>query len=445
MLHPEPPAGWVNDPNGLCRFQGLYHVFLQHCPDDATGHGEKCWGHFTTQDWLRWFWHGTPLTPDHPADQSGVYSGSALAHGGLLHLFYTGNVRTTGDGITAGREANVMHVTSPNGFAFSKKQVVLTNAAYPADCSLHVRDPLVRRVGNRFVMLLGARTKKNCGCVLLYHSKNLCDWTYAGRIDTALPFGYMWECPDWITVGARQFLSICPQGLSHGETRFQNPHQAGYLPLSAPTPQTIDPTALREWDMGFDFYAPQTFAAPDGRRILLGWMGVPDAPWRNPTAALGRQHCLTFPRELSADASGRLRQLPVRELSRLRLQGNALCDGVRKRFSPPFELEVNCSDRFRITLCRALTLSCDRADGLCELRFLRDTLGGGRTVRKAAIPRVTRLRVLVDAASAEFFLNDGETVFSTRFYPSEYPISVDLSGCGGVLFPLRPLEVTYLA
>ena len=30
-----------------------------------------------------------------------------------------------------------------------------------------------------------------------------------------------------------------------------------------------------EWtrlDEGFDFYAPQTFLTPDGRRILLAWM-----------------------------------------------------------------------------------------------------------------------------------------------------------------------------
>ena len=34
---------------------------------------------------------------------------------------------------------------------------------------------------------------------------------------------------------------------------------------------------FRELDAGFDFYAPQSFAAEDGRRIQIGWMGMPDA------------------------------------------------------------------------------------------------------------------------------------------------------------------------
>ena len=39
-----------------------------------------------------------------------------------------------------------------------------------------------------------------------------------------------------------------------------------------------------ELDRGFDFYAPQTFEDAKGRRIVIGWMGVPDAvEHKNPT------------------------------------------------------------------------------------------------------------------------------------------------------------------
>ena len=33
-----------------------------------------------------------------------------------------------------------------------------------------------------------------------------------------------------------------------------------------------------ELDNGFDFYAPQTFIDEYGKRILIGWMGLPDTP-----------------------------------------------------------------------------------------------------------------------------------------------------------------------
>ena len=30
--HLMPPAGWMNDPNGLCQFQGVYHIYFQYTP-----------------------------------------------------------------------------------------------------------------------------------------------------------------------------------------------------------------------------------------------------------------------------------------------------------------------------------------------------------------------------------------------------------------------------
>ena len=31
-LHIEAPEGWLNDPNGLCYFDGFYHVYFQYSP-----------------------------------------------------------------------------------------------------------------------------------------------------------------------------------------------------------------------------------------------------------------------------------------------------------------------------------------------------------------------------------------------------------------------------
>ncbi|WP_040159228.1 hypothetical protein [Nigerium massiliense] len=47
MFHIAPRAGWMNDPNGLCYFQGRYHVFFQHYPDKAEW-GPMHWGHVSS-------------------------------------------------------------------------------------------------------------------------------------------------------------------------------------------------------------------------------------------------------------------------------------------------------------------------------------------------------------------------------------------------------------
>ena len=40
-LHLTPPAGWLNDPNGLCQYHGTYHAFYQYVPENALGKGRK--------------------------------------------------------------------------------------------------------------------------------------------------------------------------------------------------------------------------------------------------------------------------------------------------------------------------------------------------------------------------------------------------------------------
>ena len=39
------------------------------------------------------------------------------------------------------------------------------------------------------------------------------------------------------------------------------------------------------------------------------------------------------------------------------------------------------------------------------------------------------VRILADVSSVEVFVNDGETVFSTRYYPQDYEIKNRSFGC----------------
>ena len=70
-LHITPPTGWLNDPNGLCQRQGVYHAFYQYAPFHPEG-GLKFWGHCTSMDLLHWTFEGVPLMPDQPEDCHGA-------------------------------------------------------------------------------------------------------------------------------------------------------------------------------------------------------------------------------------------------------------------------------------------------------------------------------------------------------------------------------------
>ena len=110
-FHIEPPDGWLNDPNGLSFYKGEYHVYFQYSPIAADGHTPRGWGHYHGADLMHMVYDKAVMMPDIPEDSHGVYSGSAIENDGVLHIFYTGNVKMEGDYdyVTAGRGANVIH------------------------------------------------------------------------------------------------------------------------------------------------------------------------------------------------------------------------------------------------------------------------------------------------------------------------------------------------
>ena len=434
-LHLEPFKGWLNDPNGLSFYNGMYHVYFQYCPDNAYGKGDKCWGHFQSPDLLYWEFTGTVLTPDIDADRNGVYSGCGIVKDGELYLFYTGNVKHPGDYdyISDGREANQIYVSTKDGHNMSKKTVILGNYDYPKYCSCHVRDPKVWEENGKYKMVLGARKHDDTGCALVYTTTGTDfsgEWFFEKEIYTP-NFGYMWECPDIFSLGGKKYLSISPQGLEHTEFEHQNVYSSGYFDESM--------TEFIEWDYGFDFYAPQTFETPDGRRLLIGWMGIGDIPYTNPTAEKGWQHCLTMPREISVDGYGRLVQRPFKELNTLRREKMSFSSGDVLKTDLPFELFALVDNDFDI---RFGFLEMRLKNGVFTLEFTDEKAGCGRTKRNVKLLQCMDIRIIADTSSMEVYLNCGQRVMSTRFYPQSTEVDIRVNGLDGLVYTLDGMEVT---
>lgn len=427
-FHIEPPDGWLNDPNGLSFYKGEYHVYFQYSPVAADGHTPRGWGHYHGADLMHMVYDKAVMMPDIPEDSHGVYSGSAIENDGVLHIFYTGNVKMEGDYdyVTAGRGANVILVTTADGSEVSEKQVLLRNSDYPDFCSCHVRDPKVWKEGEVWKMVLGARTLDDEGCVLVYESADLINWKYAGKVYKE-GYGYMWECPDYFELGGKGFLSTCPQGLPHYETKWQNLNESGYFPVDG----RLEDSRLgefAEWDMGFDFYAPQTFLDPQGRRILIGWLGMDNRVYGNATTELGWQHCLTIPREVTLGENGRLRQYPVAEFDALRKGERRHADGCTAKYALPLEICGEPTADFTITLDGKLELRFDKAKQLFTMKFSDEKYGCGRGTRNAVVANVNSIRLIADMSSIEVYLNGGETVMSTRFYPDGDCAELEIKG-----------------
>ena len=429
QLHLEPPHGWLNDPNGPCFFKGKYHIYFQYSPDGALGEPPRCWGHFESADMKKWDFTGTVLVPSIPEEQNGCYSGGSFIKDGVMHIFYTGNVKEPGtDLILHGRGANVIHVTTEDGRNMSEKKVLLRNEDYPDYCSCHVRDPKVWESGGKYHMLLGGRRRDNIGCILWYDSDDLEHWSFV-RSYSIPGLGFMWECPDLFVLDGQEYLCFSPQGVKHEETRYQNTFQAGYF----------NNGSFTEWDYGFDFYAPQTFLTPDGRRMVIGWLGMGETKYTNSTIPLGYQHCLSIPRELTRCPDGHLAQLPAREI--MELAGKPFEVKESAVLDTPFCLDAKITNEFKITIEKGMEIRYDGS--MAVLEFTSEALGAGRDIRRVVTGRCADIRVLCDTSSVEIFIGGGRYVMGSRFYPESRKIRLQLEGIEASVRSMDGMEVDF--
>ncbi|MFN3015423.1 glycoside hydrolase family 32 protein [Vibrio coralliilyticus] len=426
--HISPPQGLLNDPNGFVYHDGQYHLFYQWYPHGCT-HKDKYWAHLISKNLIEWQWQPVALTPSDWFDSHGVFSGHALSHGSELMLFYTGNVRI---GENRERHTTQCLATSKDGVNFDKYGPVISEL--PDGVTAHIRDPKIVRHQNQWFMLLGAQTKELKGRLAVYTSTDLRAWKFDALYGEELgDFGYMWECPDMFELDGQMFVVIGPQGIESFSKHNTIPHHNGIA--KACLENGLSLSQFEHLDYGFDFYAPQTLETPDGRRVMCGWMGLPDEV-DQPSSENGWVHQLTCMRELSYQ-NGRLKQWPVKELEEL-VQSQRhieLTDEPYRLERNSFDLEVELEwgqslnlfessqhkvvlyadeDRQTLILDRSQTLN-RAVDTQRELKIDTDKI---------------QLRILADTSSIEVFVNHGQAVMTSRVFVEQAATGISLlHGC----------------
>ncbi len=254
----------------------------------------------------------------------------------------------------------------------------------------------------------------------------------------------MWECPDFFELDGKGVLLISPQDMLPQGFEYHNGN--GTLCLIGSYDEDTD-TFIEEKDQsidyGIDFYAPQTVLAPDGRRIMIGWMQNWDtcnlhAPER---AWLGQ---MSLPRELSVK-NGKLCQKPLRELDALRsgrveyrnvpVCGNISLEGIKGR-KADMELSLRPKEegdiyqKFAVRFAQdenyQTSLSFRPHEGI--LKIDRKFSGSRRAIihqRRCLVSAPNakkgelKVRIILDRFSVEVFVNDGEQVMTAVFYTDQ--------------------------
>lgn len=444
QVHFSPKEKWMNDPNGMVYYKGLYHLFFQHNPNSSVW-GPMHWGHATSTDLIHWNRQPIKIFPD---SLGTIFSGSAVLDRNntsgfgrngklpLVAIFTQHDEKGEKQGRNDFQNQSLAY-SLDNGKTWIKYKgnPVLRNPGYH-----DFRDPKVmwHEATKRWIMSLAAGDR-----IFFYSSPDLRNWKKESEFGAdAGAHGGVWECPDlfsmeyngklvWVLI-----VNINPGGPNQGSaTQYFLGDFDGkkFSPLTTHT----------KWlDYGPDEYAGVTWANTGKRKIFLGWMSnwlyanvVPTETWRN---------AMTIPRELKIQSIGNdmfVTSEPVHEIAGIKskpvvitnmaLKGSLDISKKIKNFSLPalITLALEQQKDFSIQLSNEAgeRLSLGYEEKTKE--YFIDRTRSGKTefqkdfASKHIAPRLSAnsaidLTLVIDVTSVELFADDGLTVMTEIFFPN---------------------------
>ena len=322
-LHVRPARGWVNDPNGLCRVDGRWHVFYQHNAS-APRHGDIDWGHASSADLLHWT--DEPVALRHRpggVDGGGCWSGCVVDDDGVPTAVYS----AVGEGEDGAERAQVVLARSDRTLRDWVQDEVAVVGPSTDSVVPQVRDPYVFTHEGRRYAVLGAGRPGGRARLLLYGCDDLTDWIPLGPLLTdrdpvadELAPADIWECPNLVRLDGRWLLVVSLWRWVRGSHLLAGVrYLVGGLQPDGDGLRFVT-VAGGLVDAGPSFYAPQllAMAEPGGPQRVLRWSWA----WERGQSEeqlerRGGAGALTFPRELTLDGN-LLVSRPARELVGLR-------------------------------------------------------------------------------------------------------------------------------
>ncbi len=441
QYHLAPYAGTMNHPNAMVYFNNAYHLFYEQEVKLPNGKVLPLWGHIVSNDLLKWKKLPLAIAPNEEYDKDGVFAGSAVFENNLLNIFYTGYsekkvndktektetpcLATSKDGWYFGKSANNPVIKGPPGYLDIE---FFTNEFF--------RDPYVWKNNDKYYALIGTRYEKTKdGAVLLFQSDDMRNWEFVNitAIGSKGEMGSTWDCPNFLHIGENDLLIINPTGIKPQGKMFLNKYVSGAfigkLDFNTGKFKQKGPFALL--DYGFDFYAPQTVKTPDGRIVIIGWLGMPDSVLHE--ASENWSGLMTLPRELKI-VDNKLVVQPLEELKQLRGEHIAHSEvkiNGHKEFSnikgDAYEIETTVdltnatsfSIKLRESKIQETVLTYDKATQTLTLN--RDKSGhalkGEREVKLPVENNLLKLRIFIDRSSVEVFANN--IAMTARIYPDK--------------------------
>jgi sucrose-6-phosphate hydrolase SacC (GH32 family) len=302
--HFQPPAAWMNDPNGAIFWKGRYHLFYQHNPEGGYWKWMQ-WGHASSADLVHWVHHPIALTPTPGGpDRDGCFSGGVVVRDGVPTFIYHGVPE--GTCIATSTDDELIH------WKKHPENPVISNKKIKGDFSPY--DPCAWKQGDSWYALCGwgrvhGPSAPPGDIAYLFKSADLVHWQYLHPFYQSdrrwTDEGEDCAVPDFFPLGNKHVLLFAShkRGGQYYVGRYEGerfvPERHGRL--NYPGGELIAPISMLDGKGRRIFFAWLKEARPDDACRAAGWAGV-----------------MTLPRILTLGDDGSLAMEPAPELETLR-------------------------------------------------------------------------------------------------------------------------------
>lgn len=417
QYHFHPFKNWINDPNGLCWYQGNYHMFYQANPHEQRW-DDMYWGHCVSSDLVHWIHLPYVLFPqqellENPNRKGGAFSGSAVPLEDQVVFYLTRHDGPQEDGADTVEWQTMMRST--NLLEFQPEVEIIREK--PEGAGHDFRDPKVLKIGDYWYMVLGSNLD-GVSAILLYRSADMEKWEYTGPLLREEDRGSTTiECPDFFFLDGTYVATGALMKHRDAGGRYQMTR----CYLGDWKEERLQVRQTQWFDFGSNYYAVQSFEH-QGRRIAIGW--ISDFYGEHVAAPSGAYGSMALPRELHVK-NNHLYMKPVEEV--YRLLGQQLYKGSAMVGIP--EIEGNCyyvKAEFSGDTDFAFLLGEDREQSIWlkrEQGITRIQTQGTKSSQVdfcADVTQVRKVEVFVDRRTVEVYLNDGEAAGTKIFYNRGY-------------------------
>lgn len=445
QIHFTPEGHWINDPNGMVYYKGIYHLFFQHHPQSSTW-GPMHWGHATSTDLVYWKREPIAIYPDSIGT---IFSGSAIVDSNNTSGFGKNGqtplvaIFTQHDTIGERSGSNTFQNQSlayslDNGKTWIKydHNPVLKNPGIR-----DFRDPKVMwyEPGKKWIMTLA--TAKD---VTFYSSPDLKSWTKESQFGEGRgAHGGGWECPDLFTLndnGKERWVLIA--NLNPGAPNGGSGTQYFIGDFDGKT-FSSDQKETKWLDYGPDDYAGITWSNTTQRKIFMGWMSNWQYANQLPTTTF--RNAMTITRDLFIKHIGNdmfIASIPVTEMSAIEDKAVVVknihvvkpADLTKKIGGLTLPCRLNLSfdktKNFKLVLSNVLgeelLIGYDKDNN----QYFIDRTKSGKTnfqkdfAGKHVAPRLAKdeninMTLIFDVSSVELFADDGFSVMTELFFPNK--------------------------